>query len=541
MYLLPCEMEVNVIGSETYKVGIYLRLSREDDKQGESGSISNQRDIILDYIKKQNLIFIDEYVDDGVSGTQFDNRNGWSRLVSDIETKRINMLITKDLSRFGRNEGQQLRYIDFFEERGIRYVSLLDNVDTADEYNTANEMMPIQFFFNEKHVRDTSKKMRASVFNKRSNGNFLGPVAPYGYIKDPTNKYKLIIEEGSAKIVRRIFKLFVEGKGICEICRILTDEKIPIPSEHKKLNRGLKSSAYGLWGNRTVSDILTLPTYAGDLTQGRSKKPSYKSKRRIRPNKKDWIICENTCPNIIEKETFETAQNIYARNKNQGKHTHDILLKGLVYCKDCNHTIGFREHKAHTKSKGDVIRRYGNCNYWSKHKRYNVCTPHSIKYNELETLVLGEIKKICRKHLKINDLRNVLKSNDKSSKFQKELENKLKHLQVECDLSIKKIDDLYKDKLSGIIDLEMYKRIYNDIIESTNIQKNEIKEIETKIYNIKNKITGFSNKYDDIIKEYLSMKKPSAQLLSSIISKITIDENKNVDIYYKFKPLENGY
>lgn len=459
-------------------------------------------------------------------------------MLTDIENKRINLVITKDLARFGRNEGQQLRYLDYFLEKGVRYVSILDNVDTADEYNTANEMMPLQFFFNEKHVRDTSKKMKASVYNKRRQGNFLGSTAPYGYNKDPNNKYKLVIDEEAALIVRRIFKLFVSGSGICEICRILTAEKIPIPSEYKKLNRGLKSTAYGVWTTRTVSDMLRLPTYAGDLTQGRLKKPSYKSKRIIRSKPKDWIICKNKCPAIIERETFELAQNIYRRNKNPGKNTQAILLKGFVYCKECEHTIGFRLQKAYTKKKGKVTRCYGNCNYWSKYKKLNVCTPHSIKYYELENLVLREIKKISKKYLKIDGLKEALKNNDKINKQQRGLEVALNRLKKEVSLRPQKIETLYKDKLEGIIDTDMYKRIYNQITESTIIKQNEIRELEKKIYNIKNKIVDNAGKYDKIITEYLSMKRPSIQLLSSIIEKIVIDEAKNIDIYYKFKPFE---
>lgn len=529
-----------MIGSETYKVGIYLRLSREDEQKGESGSISNQRDIIHKYIRENNLLYIDEYVDDGVSGTTFE-REGFNKLIEDIEAKRINMVITKDLSRFGRNEGQQLRYLDYFCEKNIRYVAILDNVDTFDEYNTSNEMIPIQCFFNEKHVRDTSKKMKASVYNKRSQGNFLGKTAPFGYKKDPNNKYKLIIDEEASQVVKRIFDLFVSGKGICEISRILTDEKVPIPTEHKGLKSGHMSTAYGVWNNRTISDMLTLPTYVGDLTQGRSKKPSYKSKKRVRVKREDWIICENKCPAIIDRETFNLAQDIYNRNKNQGKNTQDILLKGFVYCKECGHTIGFRLQKVNTKKKGEVTRCYGNCNYWAKHKRYDVCTPHNTKYYELEELVLNEVKKMCKKYLKANDLKNALANSDKTKKILNELEIRLKKLEAEVEFSSKKKEDLYNDKLEGIIDLDMYKRMTNRITEETITKQNEIKEIKTKIYNIKNNITDNNKKYDSVIKEYLSMKKPSVQLLSSIIDKIVIDENKNVDIYYKFKPFENGY
>lgn len=527
-------------GSETYKVGIYLRLSREDELKGESGSISNQRDIIHKYIRENNLLYIDEYTDDGVSGTQFD-REGWNKLIEDIESKRINMVITKDLSRFGRNEGQQLRYLDYFYDKGVRYVAILDNVDTADEYNTSNEMIPLQCFFNEKHVRDTSKKMKASVYNKRSQGNFLGKTPPFGYKKDPNNKYKLIIDEEASLIVKRIFNLFISGKGICEISRILTDEKVPIPSEYKGITAGQKSTAYGIWNNRTISDMLTLPTYAGDLTQGRSKKPSYKSKKRVRVKRENWIICENKCPAIIDKETFNLAQDIYKRNKNQGKNTQNILLKGFVYCKECGHTIGFRLQKVKTKTKGEVTRCYGNCNYWSKHKKYDLCTPHNTKYYELENLILKEIKKMCKKYLKTNDLKNVLANSDKTKKILNELEMRLKKLETEVEFSSKKKENLYNDKLEGIIDLDMYKRMCNRITEETIIKQNEIKEIKTKIYNLKNNITDNNKKYDKIIKEYLSMKKPSVQLLSSIINKIVIDEDKNIEIYYKFKPFANGY
>lgn len=527
-----------MVGSEIYKVGIYLRLSREDNRQGESGSIGNQRDIILKYIKEHNLIFIDEYVDDGVSGTQFDNREGWTRLVEDIEAERINMVITKDLSRLGRNEWQQLKYVDYFEEKSVRYVSLLDNIDTFDENNTSNEMMAINMFFNEKHVRDTSKKMKASVYSKRCDGNFLGAYAPYGYKKDPDNKYKLIIDEKAANVVKRIFDLFVGGKGVSQIGKILTDEKIPIPSVYNNYNRGLKSSIYGHWGNRTISDILQLPTYAGDLTQGRTKKPSYKSKKIIRPDKKDWIVCPNACPVIIDRETFELAQSIYDGNKNQGKNTQDILLKGMVYCKECQHTIGFRQYKANTKSKGEVTRVYGNCNYWAKHKYLAPCTPHNIKYKELESLVLNEIKNMCKKHLKSSDMAEVLKNNDMTAKFLKDLENRKRELEINTELTTKKLDTIYRDRLDGNIDLEMYKRLSNEITESTLSHKNEIREIETKIYNIKNKVIDNSKEHDDIIKKYLSMKKPSVQLLSSVIEKIVIEEEQNIDIYYKFQPFE---
>lgn len=517
-----------------------MRLSKEDSNKEESGSISNQRDIILKYIKDNNLLLVNEYIDDGVSGTTF-NREGFQKMIEDIEQKKINMVITKDLSRFGRNEGKQLVYLDFFAENKVRYVSILDNVDTYDENNTSNEMMPIQFFFNEKHVRDTSKKMKASVHSKRSNGNFLGSSAPYGYKKDPNNKYKLIIDEDASLVVKRIFEMFISGIGIKKICETLTRENIPIPSEYKNLKRGLKSSAYGIWGSRTVSDMLKLSTYVGDLTQGRLKKVSYKSKKIVRVNSKDWIVCKDACPQIIDRYTFDLAQNIYNRNKNQRKNTGQILLKGFVFCKECGHTIGFRLEKRQTKTKGIVNHCYGNCNYFLKYRKYKLCTPHNINYYELENIILNEIKKVYKQNLVSANLLSILKKSDNIENLKQELELKLKRLNAEIDNTDKKIDVLYNDKLNGIIDLELYTRTYDNIKSAYIKNKEEKKNIEFKISNIKKNIKEKEKMYPNILNEYISVKKPSIKLLSSIIDKIIIDENKNIEIYYKVNLKINNY
>ena len=529
-----------MIDSKTYKVGIYLRLSREDLKDGESASITNQRDLLLNYIRDHDLIFVDEYVDDGVSGTTFDREN-FNRMIEDIDKKKINMVITKDLSRLGRDHIDFGYYVErYFPEKQVRFIALGDGIDTGSSTSN-NKMLLFKAMYNDMYVQDISDKIKATIYNKRRNGKFLGSVAPYGYNKDPQDKHKLIIDEKSAEVVKRIFNMFASGIGLHEICKTLTNEKIPIPSVYKNLNRGLKSTAYGIWQTRTVSDILKCPTYIGNLTQGRLRKVSYKSPKIIRPKKSEWIICENSCPAIIDKETFEIVQNIYERNKNQGKNSQDILLKGFVFCKECGHTIGFRLHKTETKSKGKFNRCYGNCNYWSKYKTYNLCTPHNINYYELEDGILNEIRTMCKRYLKTNNFEDLLKNNDKVTRVQKELETRLTKLKNEIELSTKKIDEIYNDKLNGLIDMEMYKRIYNQITESTIEKKNEIINIEKKIYNLKNNIISTSGKYDDIIKEYLSMKRPSVQLLSNIIDRIVIDEDKNIDIYYKFKPFENGY
>ncbi|MFV0275455.1 MAG: recombinase family protein [Bacilli bacterium] len=533
---------VGTVENKVYKVGIYLRLSREDKKEGdnESGSIGNQRDLLLNYIKDNNLIFVDEYIDDGISGTTFDREN-FNRMLQDIESKKINMVIVKDSSRLGRNYLESGLYLEqYFPERQIRCVCLNDNYDSLNQNSSASDIMPFKNIMNEFYVKDISNKVKSSVTNRRKSGKFLGTYTPYGYNKDPLDKNKLVIDETSAEVVKRIFKMFASGVALSEIARILTDEKVPIPSVYKNYNRGMMSTMYGNWGLRTISDILQCPTYIGNLTQGRTKKISYKSKKRVRTSRDEWIVVEGACPPIIDKETFDIVQNIYNKNKNQGKNTQDILLKGMVYCKECGHTIGFRLHKAQTKSKGEVTRCYGNCNYWAKHKRYAPCTPHNVKYYELEELVLKEVKKMA-KSVKKNNLPNLLKNNDKKVKKEKELETRLSRLKQELSLSTKKVDDLYMDKLNGVIDLDMFKRMYNTLAEDKDKKTHEIKEIETSLFNFKNNIVKNDEQYNKIIDTFLSMKEPNIQLLTSLIDKIVIDEQKNVDIFYKIKPLQNGY
>ena len=238
----------------------------------------------MSYIIRNNLMLIDEYIDDGVSGTQFD-RKGWEKLINDIESGRINMVITKDTSRLGRNISQSLYYsTEYFQEKNVRYVALSDGIDTFDK-NQNTDMLMFKSFYNEMYVKDISQKIKATLNSQKRNGKFMGGVAPYGYDRNlPYDKHELIINEEQAEVVKRIFDLFISGMGAKKIANLLTDEKVPISSIQKNLNRGMKSSVYGVWQESVIRDILTNPTYKGDLTQCREYKVSYKSKKR-RKNK----------------------------------------------------------------------------------------------------------------------------------------------------------------------------------------------------------------------------------------------------------------
>lgn len=497
-----------------YKVGIYLRLSKEDERLGESSSITNQRSILLDYIEKNNLTYINEYIDDGVSGTTF-NRYGFKKMIQDIENKKINMVITKDTSRLGRDHIEFGYYVEkYFPENNIRYVAVCDNIDT---FTNNNDMLLFKSAYNDLYVKDISNKIRASLNIKKQKGEFVGAYAPYGYIKNPNNKHKLIIDKKTAKIVKKIFNLFIKGNSITKIANILTKEKIPIPSIQKNMNRGIKSSLFGIWNQRTITDIITNPTYIGNLTQGRTKKINYKSKKRIHTKQEDWITTYNTCPAIIDKKTFDLANNIYKINKHKQKESNDLLLKGIVYCKECNHKIGFR-----TINK-DINKTYGSCNYYLKHKIYNPCTPHNIKYNILEKIITKEINTLLN-NIDYQYISNKLSTINKTTTNK---EKEITNLNKEISLIILKIDRLYEDKLSGLIDKDMYLKHYTKLIEQKSILEDNLFKLST----LEENELDITKEFNKFIENMATNK----HFISNLISKITLSENKDIEIYFNIK------
>ena len=523
----------------TYKVGIYLRLSREDEKLGESGSISTQRDLLLNYIRDNDLLFVDEYVDDGVSGTTFD-RAGFNRMIKDCEEKKINMIITKDTSRLGRDHIEFGFYVErYFPEHNIRYVAVNDGIDTFNKNNTANDMLVFKSAFNDMYVKDISNKLRSSLYTKKRNGLFVGNYAPYGYVKNKDDKHKLEIDSDAAAVVKRIFNLFINGNSISKICDILTNEQVPTPSMQKNMKLGQDNVHYGVWSTRSIDGILKNPTYIGNLTQCRQRKVNYKSKKRVYNKSYDWIIAVGAIPPIVEKDVFDLAQEMFKSNKNRSsvgnQLTESLLLRGLVYCKECHHTIGFRVHPQKTIKYGLVNRIYGNCNYWVKRKHQGVCTPHSIKYQIVEDLVLSELRKMAKKYLDEQSLENLLKNSNNIQKRKDDLNREILRLNNNIQNNNKKIDNCYNDKLEGNISLDMYKRIYNKIILEINDLKKKKQEYEKKLFDLENNNLIHDNYYIDKVREFLELKNPSRALISSLIERIEIDEEKNINVYYKFR------
>lgn len=402
-------------GNQSFKVGIYLRLSRDDkDKDIESNSITNQRSYILQYLKEKGYSFSGEYVDDGFSGSTFE-RPSFKQMLQDIENKKINMVVTKDLSRFARSSMTSYYLDEYFPLHNIRYIAILDGYDSYIE-DTAKEMAWVKNGINETYCLETSKKVRNGLYQAKKRGLFTGWKAPYGYMRDKSNYHKLIVDKEVSPIVKRIFRLAYNGKSCHQIADILSQEKIPTPSCYAHINRGKKFSTCDIWSPRTISEILTNQTYIGNLTQGRRKKVAYKVKKQIRTEPKDWIIVENTHEAIIDKKIFTLVQNILSKTKNKNIKSTTKLLKGFLYCKECGHALSISQSK-------DKKRFYCGCSYYQKYSKYKLCTPHTLNYQKLEDLIIQEIRNLFlgeldKKRLELS-IKQLEKNNEKFTQLNK--------------------------------------------------------------------------------------------------------------------------
>ena len=513
--------------SKTFNVAFYIRLSREDGDNLESESITNQRDLLHLFLEKteEKLVYIDEYVDDGFTGSNFD-RPSWKRLIKDLENGKINTIITKDLSRMGRDYISMGEYIErIFPEKGIRYIAINDDIDTLHE-TPGLEFLQFKLIFNDYYLKDTSKKIRKVLKSKKEKGEFLGFKAPYGYTKDPNDKHKLIVDENVRPIIKRIFFLAYTGKSPKQIADIFSKEHIPTPSVYANLNRNINNPTYNLWCPRTIEEMLTNETYIGNMTQGRRKKLNYKSKKEIRTPKEEWIIKENTHEAIIDKKVFDTVGELLKKNKNKPTGNNIMLLSGFMICKECGHKIGINKSS-------DGKRYYCHCSYYTAHSKYGLCTPHSLNYKKLENLVLDEIRKLCKEYVDSTTFKERIEEARKKNDSKAKKQDKISILEKKIKTNNSYIDKVYEDKLNGNIDIEMFNRL-------TIKYKDEIISLKKRIESIEKESTALdkADTNKDIlekINEYLVLEKPTRALLVNLIDKILISEDKTIEIHYKFK------
>lgn len=523
--------------TKSFRVGLYMRLSREDGDKEESSSVTNQREMLKRYVSEQeNFFIVKEYVDDGYTGTNFD-RPGFKKMIEDIEAGIIDTVITKDLSRLGRERLGVGHYTEiYFPEHNVRYIALLDNIDTYFDAGM-NDMAPFKGVINDMYVRDISKKIRSSLIERKKAGNFLGVTAPYGYQKDPNNKFHLIINEKEAEIVKRVFRLYLEGNGLTRIAQILTKDGIPVPGESRDIGKTRRTALYSSWKQTTIRRILDNRVYLGELVQFKRRKINYKSKRRITVPEEERYICRGTHEAIIDEESFNAVQNILKKNKSFKGTKHDYLFKGLLFCSEC----GARLNVTYSNY---ALKRYGEYRYtticYSYSRLYSdICTRHSNSIPELEEVLIKHIKEVCSRYINENlqdELINMAKKQKQLELRQISNEKKLETLEQKISDIGLYIKNLYMDKVKGVVSENDYISLVADF---TKDRDNLIKEKEELIKIINNQKPQIDEtaKIEKLAKEFLSLEKPTKQLLNELIEKITISENKEINIYFKFNEL----
>ena len=392
---------------ELFHAAIYIRLSREDGDREESDSVANQRKLLTQFIlNHEELLLYNIYIDDGYSGVHF-RRPAFQKMLQDIKKNKINCVIVKDLSRFGRDYIETGRYLErYFPEAGVRFISVSDHIDSLTQ--SYDMLLPIKNIFNEQYARDISEKVHASIHAKQKNGDFIGAFASYGYQKSPSDKNRLIIDEYAAGIVRRIFSLYLKGCGKSQIANLLNKEGVLSPSEYKKA-LGLRYQNPGntespaLWSYSTINHILHKELYAGNMVQG-LKKQRLRGRQQLQ-EKNQWIVVPDTHPPIIDKQTWKATKKLLETRSRSAPgsktnaapeasaNTQERTLpsfrhpfSGLLYCGDCQKAM-VKTSWRHADGRPEYAFCCGTC---KRHGR-RFCTPHRLPAKIITAIVMRDL------------------------------------------------------------------------------------------------------------------------------------------------------
>ena len=523
-------MYLEISNPMDYHVALYIRLSKEDESEGPSQSVTNQKSLLDEFVKKHRLSVYDTYIDDGWSGTSFD-RPDFQRMIADIEAKKVNMVITKDLSRLGRDYILTGHYMErYFPENRVRYISLLDGIDTGVD-STANDITPFRAIMNDMYAKDISKKIKSVKRDKQRKGQFIGGKPMYGYKMHPTEKNKIVIDEEVAPIVRRIFDMALDGISCRKIATILNNEGVPSPATYCGWKVGNPGPYTGLWSSERISDMLQNETYIGNMVQGRMVKISYKSDKCLRQPRENWIIVEGTHEPIIDKETFRKVRLLVDGRKHTRSRTYDYLLKGLIFCHECGYPLA-------TINRPPVSgedRLFFICRTYQRFTKAGVCTCHSIKEKDVTDAVLAKVRQICQAYLDPDELLPVAVQEIEGAETEKSLAVEMQNIQSKIESITANLDRMYMDKLTGILSENDFHRIYQKVKEDRIKLEERLKELQEQVQQPQKT----ENKARKLVQRFLDSAYVSKELLFSLIERIELSEEKHVYIKFRFRELDD--
>ena len=520
---------------------LYCRLSQDDMLAGESNSITNQKEILLKYAQDNRFPNPQFYVDDGFSGTNFD-RPDFQRMISDMEAGRIGTIITKDLSRLGREYLKTGEYIEMiFPDYNVRYIAINDNVDTA---KSENEMMVFRNVFNDFFAKDCSKKIRAVIKAKGQSGKPIGVRPPYGYKKSPDDKNVWVIDEPAAKVVRRIFQLCIEGHGPYEIAKILTADGVATPSTYA-LDSGnivgtgsAKRSEH--WIGQVVSKVLESPEYAGHTANFKTVKKSYKSKKQIFKPRDEWMIFENTHEPIISQHDFDLVQKLRLNKRVRQKCDDPNPFSGIVYCADCGAKL-YLSRGSGIPANMECMK----CGTYSKH--YHECTAHYIRTCVLSELVVDDLNKILTDVHRNEDafIRRVM---EQSAATHLDEVKKAKKTLARFEQRITELDKmyakLYEDRALGKISDERFEQLSRNCDDEQAKLKADAVQLNALIDEREQK-NGDISRFVSLVRRYEHITELTPEIMHELVEKIIVHEadksngyrEQEIEIFFRFKVL----
>lgn len=521
---------------------LYERLSRDDELQGESNSITNQKHFLEDYARKNGFVNIRHFTDDGVSGTTFD-REGFQSMIAEVEAGNVAVIIVKDMSRFGRDYLKVGFYTEvMFKEKGVRFIAINNGIDSSNQQDS--DFTPFLNIMNEWYARDSSRKIQAIFKARMQEGKRVSPSVPYGYRRDPDDKQHLIIDPEPAAVVRRIFKLVLEGNGVNRIADILYADKILIPSAYAEKyypeNQHSKSFHDPIrWTNQTIIHILEKREYMGHTVLGKTISESYKTKKRRKATEDELMIFENTHEAIIDEETWNNVQRLIETKRRPKKNgAPPCRLSGLLYCADCGSKLS---HRYNSRNKYDADNSYG-CSSYRQYTRN--CTMHYIRVSVVEKLILEAIREVSAYALS-NEKEFVKKVREASDVQQeatmKEYRRRLgkaKRRHEELDDLVKK---LYESFATGKIPEKHFDRLLSGYDAEQTALEAEMQELQTGLDRY-GADSIRADRFLELVKRYTDFSELTTPMLNEFIEKVVVheadkstgDRVQKVDIYLNF-------
>ena len=522
-------MYLEISNPMDYHVALYIRLSKEDENEGPSESVNNQKSLLDDFVKKHRLSVYDTYIDDGWSGTNFD-RPDFQRMIGDIEAKKVNMVITKDLSRLGRDYIMTGHYMErYFPEKRVRYISLLDGIDTGVE-SSANDITPFRAIMNDMYAKDISKKIKSVKRDKQRKGQFIGGKPVYGYKMHPTEKNKIVIDEEVAPIVRRIFHMALEGMSCRQIATQLNEEGVPTPATYAGLPVANPGPYTGLWSSERISDMLQNETYIGNMVQGRTVKISYKSKKCLKQDRENWVVVEGTPEPLIDRETFQKVRMLVNSRKHTRSRTYDFLLKGMIFCHECGYPLAVLNRK--NAAGEDVL--YFVCRTYQRFTKAGVCSCHSIKEKTVTDAVVAKIQEVCEAYLDPSQLQPIAITAVEEVRKAEIHDSEIQSLHSKIDGLTANLDKMYMDRLTGLLAESDFERIYQRIKMERNSLEEKLKDLEVQ----KESPVSTEDRARELVQRFITSAYASRELLVSLIERVELTEDKQIIVKFRFRELE---